>query len=35
MPAREHRLFGTITLQDLAFCAMPVAAVLVSILSIL
>lgn len=33
--ARESKVFDAITPRDLVFCSMPVAAVLVSILSLL
>jgi len=35
MTNRETRLFGAVTPHDLACCSMPIAAVLVSILSLL
>ncbi len=35
MNANESRIFGAVTPHDLAFCSMPIVAVLVSILSLL
>ncbi len=35
MNARESRIFEAVTPRDLVFCSMPIAAVLVSILSLL
>ena len=35
MNARESRIFDAVTPRDLAFCSMPIVAVLASILSLL